>query len=363
MAQQITKNQHWVPQCLLKHFTRDDIWINVFDLSKREVQRDKSIKKVFSEQYLYDTDNLIENFLQRIEDKAAVDINGLVLGDKKLLGNLSEELLAFISVQLFRTPTAWEQAWGFSNLMFYEIVKLDLQARGHEQELIDAVVKGIKFTLCDKRKFGSRLTLLGVVASALLKDMRFHLVQNKTSMEFLISDHPVILYNSFYRDLQSTKSTSLAARGLQLFIPISPFELLCLYDPKVYKYGDKNSSYSIIQDISDVILINEMQVMNAGSRIGFKSESTENEVVRLVEKLKGEKLLTCAVATKNTPKNHQGQTFNNMIVTYRKQKKLQESLSFIKIKKKMRLAALQFEERDKEMSECYRAFIDKVAQQ
>ena len=59
---QVTKNQHYIPQCLLKQFSKDDKGIrkiNIFDVKQLSFRNRQSIKNVFSQNYFYDKDNSV----------------------------------------------------------------------------------------------------------------------------------------------------------------------------------------------------------------------------------------------------------------------------------------------------------------
>jgi len=60
---QITKNQHFVPQSLIKHFSEGDEVVYVYDSKRNILRPPTSVARVLSENYFYDRDNLVENFL------------------------------------------------------------------------------------------------------------------------------------------------------------------------------------------------------------------------------------------------------------------------------------------------------------
>ncbi len=108
--QQITKNQHYVPQCLLKHFGCDakkSNKINVFDIDRSTVRYNQSIKEVFSQNYFYDKDNLIENFIaNQIESPASKIIDAIVSENFNII---SEDIL---TLHRFINPIALSLASG-----------------------------------------------------------------------------------------------------------------------------------------------------------------------------------------------------------------------------------------------------------
>jgi hypothetical protein len=365
MDQKTTKNQHYVPQCLLKNFSvkhkKDDYRINIFDVTKKTTRFNQSTKEVFSQNFFYDKDNKVEQFLSnKIEDKAAIEIANIIEGDLCQIKDFSTTLLKFISVQLYRTPEAISQPLEFINSFFKPLAMQHVQAKGYDLEQAQEAISGLRLLPKDIRSFRSRLALQGILASKLLEDLKFHLIINNSDVEFFISDHPVNQYNWLYRDLDSTSATALTARGVQIFMPISADKLICLYDPKVYKYGNKNDWSTATTNNKDVIILNELQAINTSSVIGFKSRTMESEVVRLATRFKDISLFeTKSILSAPVTINEQQSTSTQ--ITYRKQRKIKILPSFIVLRKNARGFAKKFEERDPELSHGYRQILNYVA--
>lgn len=110
----VTKNQHYVPQFLLKKFKisppiDNKIQIHLFDKNLQTTEV-KSIKHVFAEDYFYDKNNLIENQLNIVETQAASHINKIISGDFSVLKTATDALCKFISSQYLRTEQARNQS-------------------------------------------------------------------------------------------------------------------------------------------------------------------------------------------------------------------------------------------------------------
>jgi hypothetical protein len=240
MVKQITKNQHYVPQCLLKHFDCDakkEKKINVFDLERSVVRYNQPVKKVFSQNYFYGRDNEVETFMaEKIEGPASKVINKIVDGDFNVAGEDILTLHRFVLSLFYRTPEASERVSGFVNSQLESIVRELLSLNGFDPE--EASAGHFNFY---QDRLASRMTAQGALDAVILRDLEYHIIKNETTSEFYISDHPVFIYNWLYRDLEHPGVTSITAIGLQIFLPLSPKILLCLYDPKVYKYGQKKA--------------------------------------------------------------------------------------------------------------------------
>jgi len=339
MIDKITKNQHFVPQCLLNNFGHGEKKINVFDIDRAAVRYNQVVKNVFSQNYFYDKDNEIENFLaNKIETPASIVIAEIANGNFNITRENLLILHKFISSLFLRTPEAVERVSSFANLQLESIVGELLSLNGFDPE--EASSGHLDF---HQDSLVSLMTLQGVRAAEILEDLEYHIIKNETSSEFYISDHPVFIYNWLYRNLDHPQVTGLTAVGLQIFLPLSPKITLCLYDPKVYKYGQR-SSVTCISNESDIEILNSFQIINSKSIIGFSSRESEAHVRQLHEKYKGIKLHQYESGMLSTKKEGEGKITSTHFV-FTRQVKLMKMLSFIKIKRKSKAYASSYKER------------------
>ncbi len=154
-------------------------------------------------------------------------------------------------------------------------------------------------------------------------------------------------YNWLYRNLQHPGVTSLTAIGLQFFIPLSPKITLALYDPKVYKYGQRNS-VTCISNNSDIEILNSFQLINSNSIIGFSSRESEVCLKRLYARYKGVNLHQYESGILSTKKEDTGE-IKSMHFVLTRQAKLNKIPSFIKIKKKSKGYASSYKEREPDL--------------
>ncbi|MEG3920016.1 DUF4238 domain-containing protein [Microcoleus sp. T3_A4] len=355
-----TKKQHYVPQFLLNHFACDGSQgnrINIFDMDRSDVRYNQPVRGVFSQNYFYDKDNQVENFLaEMIEGPASSVVNKIVSGDFNII---SEDLLTlhrFILSLYFRTPEASERVSGFFNSHIESIVREGLSLNGFDPE--EASAGGFQFY---QDKLASAITLNGVFDAVLLGDLEYHIIKNETSSEFYISDHPVFMYNWLYRELEDPAVTSITAIGLQIFLPLSPKITLCLYDPKVYKYGQRTSVTCISND-SDIEILNSFQVINSDSIIGFSSRESEAHIKQLYETYKNIKLHQYESGMLSTKKEGKGKIRSTHFV-FTRQAQLKKRPSFIKIKRKSKGYASSYQERNPEISAKHREFKRFISEQ
>lgn len=373
MKKQITKKQHFVPKCFLKHFTQnDEETINIFDINICQL-RTKKISEEFYQNYFYDRDNEVEDILQSIESNASPLIDKIIKENKSLLEYIDLDisnqntkkysqtnnsiepkiknkinLLKFINLLLSRTPVAQEKSIAHIQAWFQSVSKESLRLNHFNPD------EAKKTSLEIKKDSGiiSSLALGSIPASVLLFDMSFHLVKNRTSTDFFIADHPAFSYNWFYRNLKHPEVTGIHSRGFQLFLPLSPKLLLCLYDSKVYKYGSRNEFVTNLNNPTDIEILNSFQIFSAKSIIGFSSKDSDSYIKLMFEKYKNikiykEKSIEYEI---NEPNSQQIKTRHTV---YSEQTKLDQMPSFVKIKKNMKYQADSYCRRSPELIELH----------
>ena len=138
--QQVTKNQHYIPQCLLKQFSKDDKGIrkiNIFDVKKLSFRNRQSIKNVFSQNYFYDKDNSVENILSSIiESPNSPVIDSIIRGEVNIISDPINwlNLLKFIAVLCSRTPQARDLLISFTNQHLISFSKEFFRLNGIDQK-------------------------------------------------------------------------------------------------------------------------------------------------------------------------------------------------------------------------------------
>lgn len=348
MVNQTTKNQHYVPQFLLGGFDAigaEKPKVHIFDVERGIVRQNQAVKEVFSQNYFYDKNNEIENFLSaNIEGPASEIINKIRTDDFDILDRGRIELIKFMCCQNARTVEGREDALNIINAHFHQILS-DLN------RLNDLGInnpESFKIRPSDKdsmRYFNAAQALSGIIDSKGMEDLEFHILVNKTHEEFVISDHAIARYNWLYRDLNDPRIGSMLARGVQLFLPLSQKVCLCAYDAKVYKYGGKSSSVSELRLESDIYWLNQLQMRNARSFIAFKSIFMVDNLNKLRAIFYGKK-----VYSRKSIHLEQEDIGNDELKTthmvYTEQVKLSEKPTFFKVLKKSKKSAQFFGERN-----------------
>ncbi|EGQ9579651.1 DUF4238 domain-containing protein [Vibrio cholerae] len=189
----ITINQHYVPRFLLEGFRVNPVdeklaKINVLMIRNSKLLRSQSVSEVFSQNYFYDKDNRIENFIEcHIESPSSKLINQFRNGKFNSLNKDCQCLTKLLCCQLMRTQEALNESLRVSEERTYHIAEelLEQNEIAYEDDVRDLF--HLDFQDRDaKRNVIAQLVLDSVLISKGMEDLRFHILVNKTSEDFII---------------------------------------------------------------------------------------------------------------------------------------------------------------------------------
>lgn len=344
-----TKKQHYVPQCLLRHFASKDR-VAVFDSARGKWRINRHIKEEFAENYLYDTDNAIEDLLGKVEDSAAPYIAEYVAGNLATNSKVPPQVARFVAVQVARTLGTRSEIVTIFDKFSRQLVRQIGERNGVPTE-------GVIVKLNDPN-VQMRQQALGACVSLwwLLLDLNAKLLINRTATPFILSDHPVVHYNWYMKDSKDPANTSLAAVGLQMFIPLSSETTLCLYDAKVYKVGDRYSGLVDVLKPLDVELLNSLQAMNRDSLLLVGNPALEDYVRGLCAR-HGRMSLHLTESAASEPIEHRGKSASTVAV-WRTQRHIRTWLSVVGIRRDASRARGEYRERRPDIVRLVASFND-----
>lgn len=257
------KSHHYVPQFYLRRFSLEENGktIGVFNHKNNRFIPVAAIKHQACENYLYGEDDEVESLLSKLEGTMA-DLTGRML--KHFLPPADDSvaykvLLRYLLYQHSRTIKSGNELLdGLNKALKAAYDKF----YGPEHFFKDHTVSNVYaslMTLVDSEKY-----------LYLLDFMTCKLVVNLSYLPFITSDNPVVTYNQYLEKKQITIGThGLPTKGLQLFFPIHPRMMICIYDPAVYDYG-KDGQYCIqTEDEDEVHQFNILQYLNSESQLFF----------------------------------------------------------------------------------------------
>ena len=245
------KNQHYVPQFLLKNFaSRDEAFIWAYDKKEKYSEqnriKERAVKKVASEKFFYDMhtndpENSYEYVLEKIENDTARIIAEII--KTKTINDLSEEergtLSLFIVTQILRTR---------GNLLQSESMMESISKHLEEKWNIktpDIDSKKVWFSTLQKHEIFKKIILKKIW------------VLYESNNSFLISDNPVTLQNVINTN-KHRGTLGIDSPGIEIYLPLSPSLTICMFCEKFFE----QSGYYIKQIPNEISKPEKVENLN-----------------------------------------------------------------------------------------------------
>ncbi|MDQ1328358.1 MAG: hypothetical protein QG641_1643, partial [Candidatus Poribacteria bacterium] len=267
------KKQHYVPRFYLKLFSwGDKKAINIYNISNQKIILRGNLKNQCYEPYFYGKNPDVENAFKGLEDVASPIIKQIIGSNSAPERGTIEyyAIIHYVLLQLSRTKSAAEtEDENIDTLTKFIVEKKRMVTR----EKLDQV----KF-----RNINSASISLATMAQSIpiAMDLMCKVLVNKTNINFITSDNPVVLYNRACEQSQVFSHTGLASKGLKIIFPISPKHILLFYDEKIYKVGARRHCFADVIIDNDVWQFNDLQWLNALENIYFDNASLQPEILR-----------------------------------------------------------------------------------
>lgn len=261
----IPRKQHFVPQFYLRNFSLDEkkIGISSYNHKADKFFVDVPIKSQAYKSYIYGEDGLIEKdlsvFEARISALIADPINKINQPSNPEDFNLLKE---FVLIQQSRTFKAGTEALATINTAF-DASRPFLKKK-------DQLPKDIYIS----HKYPTLLSLYHALDHAyLMGHLAMKSIVNMSKLSFITSDNPIASYNTWMEQQNYyAGATALAAKGLQIFLPIAPRLTYCFYDPYIYQLGDPDKGFVETTSETDVHQLNALQYLFSDSQLFFSEK-------------------------------------------------------------------------------------------
>lgn len=311
------KNQHYVPQHLLRGWT-DDEKVAVYNLDNQKEYPRTSISNLCSEDYFYGGPD-IEKSMGGVEQRHAEIINKLrktrsfnVLGRMDIL-----HFCVLVLLQRNRTKQRKHETEELIDNLAKEYLELKVEAGEVDPELSSGrnvldVLNDYKITHESPLAFPMLQALTGV---DLIIDLEVAIIENKSDKGFVVSDHPVIHDNLRFKNGIDRHLVGLQNRGLQIFMPISDEVLVMLYDSESYsvEYCDEEKRRVSITSEKVVSGLNDVQLISAFENIFYRERGREQEFKDAQHRLEKYIEDDTIIFERLTPEEHDFDTDNEIV--------------------------------------------------
>jgi len=169
-------------------------------------------------------------------------------------------LKRFILYQAYRTPQSGTELIESINNglnVFLKEAKPDLSQKFEGKKLVHE--NPVLFSLANAS-----------IHEDLLKYLECRFIVNLSEIPLITSDAPVVFYNQLMEAADNyISATALVAKGLQIFYPIHPRLIICLYDPIVYDLGNGCTNCCSIESMDEINRLNALQFINSEAQLFF----------------------------------------------------------------------------------------------
>lgn len=263
------KNQHFVPRCHLKPFTKGGagVAINLFNLTRAAAISEAPVKSQSSRDYFYGRDPKLESAINFVENGYAEVVADILANSRPIMPGHQIVLHRFVHLQYLRTE-AQAQAISKQSFAMTDFPGLNVDRPSLKDVMREAV----------------QAAMLHYASSmAIVDDLKICLVRNETALPFFTSDNPAVLANRWHQRAPRTRGRSfgVATAGAIFFLPLSPKLLCLLYDGDVYTIP-KSRGWVITRKPADVRLLNEHQILNCLANLYFHDWSDRDAIAAQV---------------------------------------------------------------------------------
>ncbi len=274
------KRQHYVPKFYLRNFSIGGVGsaIGLYNVRSELYRPEAKLKTQAYRNYFYGKDKEIEDALHIMETEAGAAI-GRTIKKEEPPDRYTKDHLALLLFTIFQRERTLSAAREKNELLGKIVNELYALEKGLNP---DSILARLAY------KEPARVSLsIAAKLHFIVWDLAYKLVVNETETPFITSDNPVVLFNQFLEERKKYGSnTGYAAKGLQIFLPISPRIAILFYDENVYKIGSKKKKSIRVFSEDDINAINSLQLHNAEENVYFADDVKESYIKNLARKNK-----------------------------------------------------------------------------
>ena len=253
--------------------------ICLYNLKRRDLL-EVSIKHQCSENYFYSKNTAVEDTFSRLEGSSQTILRKIIVEKNLYKLSLDElnHLKSYILFQHGRTKNSGDSVTELANNLFNRLkpdILKDVKSKG--KSIAKESLDRCKIVL--EKPVGIPL-IVSMLSGILIYDLFPVLLVNHSKTDFIFSDNPVILLNSFFNDKVKEGTIGFSSTGLQIFYPINSELLLLLFDTNYYLIKVKSDLTIKVSKNKDVQRINGLQIINADENVYFQNPEMFDKVKR-----------------------------------------------------------------------------------
>ncbi len=270
------KKHHYIPQFYLKKFSirEEKKVIGLYNHQKDIFINEAAIRHQACEKYLYGRNGEVEEDLSKLEFWASKMMEVMLTSfiPPPQNSNAYDVIKKYLLYQMHRTLKAGNELDDTVTKAMHAVFKLQ---QNYEKDYQNLRVVHEDPTLVSLSYSDQMMPFMNYLSCKLLV--------NLSHLPFITSDNPVIKYNQFMESKGSyIGATGIAVKGLQIFFPIHPKMMICLYDPYVYKYGSSKKYSIITESVDEVHQLNCLQYLTSESQLFFGDYISKEYVTMIV---------------------------------------------------------------------------------
>ena len=271
--------QHYVPRFYLKNFAEGKVF-NIYNSKHHSIMNDVPFASQCYKNNFYGKDKIYENELSVLETKWSSAIKNVILNSNSITKEDETLLKQFCCFQHVRTEKAFLHTRNAFFDMARQLFTIDLRHKGitaTEQE-INAYAYKYSKDLESIEDTTKRQIDIAKECYEKLDNLQILIIENKTDLEFITSDNPIVIGNEF----QNEHGLGMDCIGIYFLFPISSQLYICLFDNKIYSSIRDKNKLEISRNI--VEKLNILQYQNSLENIFSISNNGVEFIIKYVDK-------------------------------------------------------------------------------
>jgi len=263
-----TRNQHYVPRFYLKRFADQNGKLSVLNIPKEATYADVPYMSQCHKTNFYGEDGEWETRLSSMESGWSTATSKLINREPVTFNDVNL-VKQFALYQRQRTLAQDEFAKRQFASVLMDAAQMQLRNQSRNQQpYTDAEIARASSEEAERETVpGSGIGLLKDM-EPYTDDLDLAVIRYETANELLSSDVPVVAINKF-----SERDIGIACMGFILFFPLTPHDLVVIYDGDMYSTY-RGQLYAVSRDEMEVETLNVFQYISAETIVFAQKQET-----------------------------------------------------------------------------------------